>query len=167
VKSLPFRGHLFHPPDIVEKRLTGFLARTSLGFSDVGCHFRIIHLFRFRRASLILCFFHPGLQKTTQVSQLIGIGGVVREVVDLMRIVVNAGLDRFSEVFSFIRCEYCRQNVAFGIIFLFGSPLIAQTAPPGQNSEETTEPEGGKKINPELASAQGALIAFLKGIDAA
>ena len=61
----------------------------------------------------------------------------------------------------------CSLILAFGIIFLFGSPLIAQTAPPGQNSEETTELEGGKKINPELASAQGALIAFLKGIDAA
>lgn len=57
--------------------------------------------------------------------------------------------------------------LAFGILFFFGIPLIAQTAAPGPNSEETTEPEGEKTIDPELASAQDALNAFLKGIDAA
>jgi len=57
--------------------------------------------------------------------------------------------------------------LAFGILFFFEIPLIAQTAAPGPNSEETTEPEGEKTIDPELASAQDALNAFLKRIDAA
>jgi hypothetical protein len=57
--------------------------------------------------------------------------------------------------------------LALGILFLFWSLLNAQTAPSGQNSKETTEPEGEKTIDSELASAQVDLITFLQESDAA